>query len=181
MHKNKLVNLKRQIVPLMSPPFESLRDAVLSVNGGHAYLVQQHARMLAIIPSLGALPTVHPWLSCSFCNDDAFKAAAARGDRTVALKSPHGNILVVPITKYASLQQFARKASVEEFKETMLFALRLRDALHQAQGLSYTLETHGHDVPHFHIRLMAPTNRTMHPQRNNGEKRWKVPHLQHIH
>jgi len=165
----------------MELPFEQLRDDILSTNNGHVYLTQQSTNVISIIPSRVPLPTVHPCSEhiCSFCNDDVFKAAVARGDRTVALQTPRGNIVIVPTAKHASLWDFARCASKEDFKETMLHALRFRDVLFRARGIAYKLETHGHDVPHFHVRLMAPSNPAMHAKTdgNNNIQRWRVPDL----
>ena len=163
---------------LDDPPFENLRDAILSVNDSHVYIMQhpRNVRILAILPSCKPLPIIHPRSRHSFCNDDRYIYAAQSGDRPVVLKTPRGNFVVVPIAKYASLHDFARKASVEEFQNVIQTALRLRKELLRVSGTSFYLETRGHDVPHFHVKLVTPANRAFRPQPHAGVKRWKVPY-----
>ncbi len=141
-----------------------MRADILACNGGDVYLteygLERPARgtRVRIVPASTPLPRSHSRL-CAFHSNPAFTAAVKSGLVAAVLSTPSHNVLVVPTAPFASIRDFALKASAQEFAALFDLAFATRSRMEASSGHPWYFETIGHDVAHLHLRLV----RTLRP------------------
>ena len=130
-----------------------LRRRVLSVNSGDVYLDEERqSGHIRVIPSQRSLPRQHD--PNAFQTSLSFRSAVARGQAAAVIQTPSGNVLVVPTAPYASIRDFAQKASSREWMLLLRALYATRSAIESTSGDKWSIETIGHDVAHLHFRIV---------------------------
>ena len=136
---------------------DQLRAEILGCHGGDVYLSEygpyRDAVQLRAVPSKERLPRAHAH-PCPFHTNAAFAKAVHAGEAAAIFRTPSGNVLVVPTAPYASIRDFAMRASTHEFAALFALATNTRNKLAKESGQPWYLETIGHHVAHLHLRLV---------------------------
>ena len=117
-------------------------------------------RHLELRPLASTLPAASG-AQTAFDNNPSFAKARREKKPVVAFQSVTGkSILIVPTKPYASICDFARRASPQEWRQLWLFVYRVRQWLQSKFGGHFYISTIGTDVPQLHVRLERRPNVT---------------------
>jgi hypothetical protein len=156
---------------MAATPYLTLRSRIVRCNDGNVYLTEDMGK-LWILPAKETLPSNHS-TPCPYHANPHFSSAQSAGRPAAVFRSYSGNMLVVPIKPYASIADFAKRASIVEFASFFSFVYQTRKRLAAEMGVPLFIETIGHDVPHFHVRLVS--TRVHQPSRTHCDV-WTPPH-----
>lgn len=132
----------------------ALKHNINSTNNGDVVLREDTQQTgIRVYASTRQLPRHRP-SNCSFGRNSQFVRAKRDRKPHAIFTTPTGNFLVVPTKNYASIRDFAAKASLREFKALFDAVYRQRAKLQQRTGQRWWIETIGFHVPHLHVRLV---------------------------
>lgn len=113
-----------------------------------------------ILPLKANLPS-KPVRRTAFDANPSFAKARRARKPVVAFQSKTGNsILIVPTKAYASIYDFACRASPSEWRAFWQFVYAVRSQLQGKFGGHFYISTLGVDVPQLHVRLERRPNMT---------------------
>lgn len=133
---------------------------VLSSRDGNVRLVENDRQSSIEIKGMRKLLPVRPSSRTLFDKNPWFTKAKRTGKPWSVFQTPNGNVLVVPTAPYASIRDFAKRATPAEWTRMWTVVYTARNALEARYGGHFYIETLGYHVPQLHIRLVRRPNVT---------------------